>query len=293
MRKKAKLTPTGAFELGTVKSLGQHFLRDVKVVEKIIDEAEIQSRWLDEKTCIEIGPGPGVLTKPLLEKGWKVTAIEKDSVAVKGLTEILQPKFPDALTVENEDILDWKPNFPIKKLCIGNLPYYITSPILFWYCDNRDKFGPAIFMVQNEVADRLVAKHNSKAYGRLTVRIQLLCNVQKLFVVPPGAFSPPPKVNSAVVLLSPKEFSFGSEEEDKDFSAFTTTLFSARRKMLRRVLKETLEEFEVLLPGSEELFWNAASQLKILPETRPDAIAPAGIFFLHQYFWNLKKKTGK
>lgn len=269
-----------AFDLKTKKSLGQHFLVDGNIIGKIASAALEVS---PEKECIEIGPGAGAVTKALLERGIKVTAIEKDSRAIEGLSRTLASEFQNQFAVIETDVLKWTPSFDGKLPCVGNLPYYITSDIFLWFNRHQDKFTSGIFMIQDEVADRLVAKTGTKAYGRLSVRIQLFYDVKKLFVVSPGCFKPPPKVYSAVVRLDPKGFAFASEEEDEFFSRLTAKLFSARRKMLRRVLAEDFKEKSNNL--DESALWQVMSEHGVMPETRPDAIAPSAILALHRFLW--------
>ena len=159
-----------------------------------------------------------------------------------------------------------------KPLCIGNLPYYITSDILFWYLKHSSLFCGAIFMVQDEVADRFAAGPGSKSYGRLSARLQLVANVEKILFVPATAFSPPPKVNSAVVRIVPKESPFIDAQEVKAFEGFTALLFSARRKMLRRSLAAEIPN---------EDFWSTElAAMGAVPDARPDTLTPESLLFL-------------
>jgi 16S rRNA (adenine1518-N6/adenine1519-N6)-dimethyltransferase len=141
-------------------------------------------------------------------------------------------------------------------------------------------------MLQNEVADRLNAKPSTKDYGRLTVRIQLFFEVKKLFEVPAHCFVPKPKVDSAIVQLIPKEFSFENRDEDNAFSRFTVVLFSARRKMLRRALAAQLIELEKKKSGNIEKFWQLAHSYNVTEETRPDTLSPLTILAFHKFFLN-------
>jgi 16S rRNA (adenine1518-N6/adenine1519-N6)-dimethyltransferase len=171
---------------------------------------------------------------------------------------------------------------PAKELCCGNLPYYITSDILFWFLTHAKHFSAGLFMIQDEVADRLNARPGTKDYGRLTVRLQLSCTVEKVLFVPANAFVPPPKVNSAVVRLVPREEPpFANAAEEKSFGTFTALLFSARRKMLRRALASDLDS--LAHKGGEAAvaaLWKKAGDFGIREDTRPDAIAPEGILAL-------------
>jgi 16S rRNA (adenine1518-N6/adenine1519-N6)-dimethyltransferase len=182
-------------------------------------------------------------------------------------------KHPAQLVVRNEDILKFKPN-PDGQLCVGNIPYYITSDIVLWFIEHIECFSGAILMVQDEVASRLASKPRSKEYGRISVRVQLQCDVQKALFVPAKMFSPPPKVDSAVIVLRKKPNPFKDADEVKRFEKFTAVLFSARRKMLRRVLADRINE-----TNSEQL-WKTLNAAQVMPETRPDALSPEQILSL-------------
>lgn len=269
-----------AFSLETKKHLGQHFLKDASVINTIAQEAQASLPVGAPRTCVEIGPGSGALTKVLLAQGWKVTAIEKDERAAEGLQAHLAAEHAGALEVVQEDILRWSPaENTAHGLCCGNLPYYITSDILFWFLEHAQRFTAALFMIQDEVASRLSAKPGTKDYGRLSVRLQLSCEVEKILFVPASAFVPPPKVNSAVVRLRPKASPFQDAADEHRFGEFTALLFSARRKMLRRVLASHLEA--LTSADSVAAFWEKAALLGVKEDTRPDAIPPEAILGLY------------
>ncbi len=291
MRNKVfKENPNQAFHLHAKKSLGQNFLNDQNIIERIV--TSINSLFSSDKNKYlhEIGPGSGSLTLPLLSKGIRILALEKDQRAVEGLNETIVKKNENKIKVIQTDILKWSPKNDDhlsqlnKCICVGNLPYYISSDILFWFCKFKEYYTHGIFMLQNEVADRLNAKPGTKDYGRLTVRIQLFFDVQKLFEVPSHCFVPKPKVDSAIVQLIPKVFSFQSLEEDNAFSRFTTVLFSARRKMLRRALAAQLGDFEKREQGKSESFWKLAHSFGVTEESRPDTLSPQVILAFHKFF---------
>jgi len=291
MRNKVfKENPNQAFHLQAKKSLGQNFLNDQKVIEKIAYSIDSLFPKNKIKYLHEIGPGSGSLTKSLLDLGIKILALEKDQRAVDGLNGTLLKDNENNLRIIQTDILKWSPQSDSeisninKTICVGNLPYYITSDILFWFCKFHDFYNHGIFMVQNEVADRLNAKPGTKDYGRLTVRIQLFFHVQKLFEVPSHCFVPKPKVDSAIIQLTPKSFSFSSPEEDISFSKFTAILFSARRKMLRRALAAQLGELEKKEIGKIAKFWTLAQEFHVNEETRPDTLTPSAILAFHKFF---------
>ncbi len=274
------------FHLAPQKSLGQHFLRDEHVLLRIVHETESLVSEASCRVCDEIGPGEGVLTRRFLEAGWSVHAVEKDPRSVEGLEGSLCKQYSETFSISRSDILKWDP--PVRKelrglpFCVGNLPYYITSDILLWFAARKDRYAAGLFMVQKEVAERIQARPGTKDYGRLSVRLQLCFECQMLFVVPSAAFSPPPKVDSAIIRLVPNGFSFLGPEDVRSFESLTATLFSARRKMLRRALASTLDSYFEDEIQKEELFWKPLRQHNVFPETRPDAIAPEAILALHR-----------
>lgn len=207
--------------------LGQHFLIKGSLLERIAAAA----CPTEEPLVIEIGPGRGALTERLLRRAARVTAIELDAM----LVEHLRAKFAaeDRLTVIHDDVLSvdleqWGPA-PI----VGNLPYYITSPILDKV--SRLQFPRAVFLVQKEVAERLAAQPGGRDYGFLTVEIAVRAEVKRLFTVKPSAFHPPPKVDSAVVLLQPRPLPEGIGDPEA-FLRFVAHCFRHKRKTIRNNL---------------------------------------------------------
>lgn len=270
-----------SFSLETKKNLGQNFLADQSILAQIVARAERHAEK-SGRACIEIGPGSGALTRKLLEADWTVYAIEKDARAVAGLAQTLGQEFTGKFFVFEDDVL--RSTLPQQlsaqgqtPLCIGNIPYYITSDILFWFLNQQKYFSAAILMVQKEVAERLAAKPSNKDYGRLTVRTQLSCQVEQVLVAPARAFVPPPKVDSAVVELLPHAQPFMSDSESESFGHFTASLFSARRKMLRKTLlhlahelkgKEISNETATGLEQSAEKLWGVSFN------QRPEELSP-------------------
>lgn len=212
------------------KSLGQHFLRDSNMIRKIV--SSLPAAGGDQ--VVEIGPGDGALTGVLLERFPDMTAVEIDQVMVAHLKKTL----PD-LHVLQQDILktDWpalaKAGKPIH--VVGNLPYYITSQILFALLENRSELETATLMMQKEVAERIVAETRTKAYGILSVQTQLMATPSILFDVPPNVFSPPPNVMSSVLQL---QFDKGTLTcSDAHLKTVVRTAFNQRRKKLSNSLK--------------------------------------------------------
>ncbi len=214
----------------TKKSLGQHFLKDVNMIQKIVDSIPA-----GPKDCIvEIGPGAGAITGPILEKFEDVVAIELDQRMIEHLTE----EHP-SLKVVHGDILklDWSDFLEVEKPVhvVGNLPYYITSQILFKVLEYREGISTALLMMQKEVAERIVAEPRSKEYGILSVQTQLMSSPEILFNVPPGVFSPPPKVDSAVLKLTFDKPALKCT--DAHLKTVVRMAFNQRRKKLSNALK--------------------------------------------------------
>ncbi len=220
----------------TKKSLGQHFLSDNNIIAKIL--GSIQAEASDR--IIEIGPGTGALTKWLVQNYEDVHVIELDERAVA----VLDQEFP-GLTIHNKDVLkvDWKEliSEARRNYVIGNLPYYITSPILFSLFESRSLFTEAIVMMQKEVAQRLVASPSTKDYGILSVQTQLMSTAELLFDVSPNSFSPPPKVMSSVVRLTFNKPALPCS--DVMLKRVVRTAFNQRRKKLSNSLKPALGDF--------------------------------------------------
>ncbi|MBO6523769.1 MAG: ribosomal RNA small subunit methyltransferase A [Balneolaceae bacterium] len=220
----------------TKKSLGQHFLTDNNIIAKILKSVNAK----DGDRVIEIGPGTGALTKWLVQQHKDVHAIEVDQRAVEVLVQTLE-----GLIIHQKDVLkvNWEELISDSgdTLIIGNLPYYITSPILFSLLESRQYFKEAILMMQREVAQRLVASPSTKDYGILSVQTQLMSTPELLFDVSPNSFSPPPKVMSSVIRLT-----FDKPDlpcTDQTLKSVVRTAFNQRRKKLSNSLKPVLSDF--------------------------------------------------
>jgi 16S rRNA (adenine1518-N6/adenine1519-N6)-dimethyltransferase len=232
------------------RRFGQNFLVAPGIIRKIVDA--IAPRAGD--TVVEIGPGLGAITEPLLERIDHLQVVEID----RDLIARLRNRFPpERLTIHEGDALQFdfgalKGAGPLK--IVGNLPYNISSPLLF----HLVAFAPVVhdmhFMLQKEVVDRMVAEPGSKDFGRLSVMLQYHYHMERMFVVPPGAFNPPPKVDSAIVLMIPRVIGTGTGtgEAAKDLALFArvvTAAFSQRRKMLRNTLREFISEPDLAALG--------------------------------------------
>jgi 16S rRNA (adenine1518-N6/adenine1519-N6)-dimethyltransferase len=251
--------------LAAKHALGQHFLLDASLTARIAQAAGP----LAAGTTIEIGPGPGGLTRALLEAGAAhVLAIEIDQRCLPALAE-LSDAFPGRLTVVRADALACDPiaeaqrhGLPAPFRIAANLPYNIATPLLLGWLRDVRRFERFTLMFQKEVADRLTAAPGGKSYGRLTVLTQWLCAVRRLFVVPPGAFVPRPKVDSAVVELLPRAVPLAPAER-ADLERVTAAAFGQRRKMLRAALRSLAIDAAALLEAAGIAPTERAEQLSV------------------------------
>lgn len=247
------------------KSLGQHFLHDPNIIRKIADALDAP----EEASVVEIGPGTGALTEALLKQYPQLTAVEIDSRAVAHL----QKEFP-ALDVRRRDVLDvdWAALAEEKGeplYVIGNLPYQITSPLLFALLEARTYLREAVLMMQKEVAERLAATPHTKAYGIPSVLVQLYAAPEVLFDVSRHVFTPKPRVESAVVRLA---FDGGPQYRGAfdDVRRVVRAAFGQRRKMLRNSLSAWTKEQGMTLPHD----WG---------RKRAEALTPAEFVELTRY----------
>ena len=236
------------------KSLGQNFLIDREVLEKITNVVQIK-----DKTILEVGPGTGNLTSFILKKNpKKMFVIEKDDDLAINLSET----FKDQLTIINDDILQVDENliFKNKVTVFGNLPYNISTEILSkWITQTKDEFwfNNLILMFQKEVADRIIAKFNTSDYGRLSILSNWKLNVEKVCDIKPESFSPRPKIDSSLLFFSPKK-NFYKIKDPKNLEKVTRIFFNHRRKMLKK-------PFNQLFNGDQRVL----NELKIDLNLRP------------------------
>ncbi len=234
------------FKAPPKKSLGQHFLIDRDMIEMIVLAVSPQPG----DHLVEIGPGQGAITLPLLRKHGALTAIEFDRDLVTPLMEASEGI--GRLTIIHKDVLavDFGKLAGEDKLrLVGNLPYNLSSPILFHALDHAPSVQDMHFMLQKEVVDRMAAGPGSKVYGRLSVMLQAYCTVTPLFDVPPAAFRPPPKVNSAVVRLVPRDPAQIGVQDPKRFAEVVRAAFGQRRKTLRNALNGTCDSAMIEAAG--------------------------------------------
>jgi len=229
------------------KRFSQNFLHDAHYVARIVDAIAPAP----DDRIVEIGPGLGALTAPLVERAGHVTCVEID----RDLAARLRARFaPAQLTVIEADALqlDWRALVdadprPVK--VVGNLPYHISTPLLFALLPIAERVTAQHFMLQKEVVDRIVAAPGSKDYGRLSVMLQFRYRVARLFVVPPGAFSPPPKVHSAIVRMLPIPPAELPRVDADSFARVVAAAFGQRRKTLRNALAGLLPEEAIRAAG--------------------------------------------
>jgi 16S rRNA (adenine1518-N6/adenine1519-N6)-dimethyltransferase len=242
------------------KSLGQHFLIDRRILGKIIDVLAPTS----SETIIEVGPGRGALTELLRERVGSLVAIEVD----RELARILRERYADdpKVKIVEDDVL----KADLATLAggayglIGNVPYNITTPILF-HALRRPRASRAVFLVQREVAERMRASPGGKEYGALSVNLQALSTVRVHFGVPAGAFVPPPKVDSSVVELVPMPVPLVEAEEEGPFREMVQAAFGMRRKQMKRVLRG-------LIPATREASEAILADVGIEAEARPETL---------------------
>lgn len=243
------------------KHLGQHFLSDPRIISNIVDQLALEPT----DHVIEIGPGPGIMTEQILNRGVPLTVIETD----RDMVDALRQNFGDQLTIIHQDIL--KVNLAKtlgdkKWKIIGNLPYNISSPILFLLRNHYQQLDRAVVMLQREVAQRIIAPVGSKAYGILAISMQIIADCQMAFSVKPGAFFPPPKVHSAVLRLKFLENARFGVDNLENFKKLVDAAFNQRRKtiknsLMNRYWQGSVVELEAVLERSG-----------ISPTLRPEAV---------------------
>ena len=244
------------------KNLGQHFLNDRRILQRIVDALELTGA----ETVLEIGPGRGSLTELLVPHAKRLVLIEYD----RALAARLRAKYADrpSVTVIEADVLTVNLGDAAggEYRLVGNVPYYITTPILF-HALQRPRPERAVYLVQREVADRIAAPPGSREYGALSVNVQALAIPRVLFRVAPGSFQPPPKVESAVVRIDPRPDAAVEQSEEAAFQRFVIDSFGMRRKQLRRIIRSVWQ-----LPP--EVVDALLLRCGIDPAARPETLSP-------------------
>ncbi len=243
-------------DLRARKRLGQHFLHDPAVIDRIV--AAIAPARAD--LLVEIGGGQGALTRPLLERVDHLHVIETDRRFIPGL-EALAP--PERLTVHASDALRFAFDSlgPSGIRVVGNLPYNISTPLLFHFLRYRGQLTDLHLMLQKEVVDRMLASPGSKRYGRLTIMLAAWTGIERCFDIGPGAFKPPPAVWSTLIRIRPLSTPKFAIADEDSFRRLVALAFSMRRKTLRRILKGRLDASEIERAGFD-------------PSARPETLAP-------------------
>ena len=256
------------------KSLGQNFLIDRNVLEQIVDTVEITN-----KEVLEIGPGSGNLTTFILKKNpKKLYVIEKDD----DLALVLQDKFTNEIKIINDDVLKIPENkISSEKLTVfGNLPYNISTEILSRWIVNLDKkiwFESLVLMFQKEVAERIIAESNTSKYGRLSILSNWKLNIKKIMDIKPQSFSPRPKIDSTLLLFTPKDKIFKLNDA-KNLEMITRVFFSQRRKMLKK-------PFNQVFNNAKEV----ADKFNINLNLRPQNLEPEMYFKLVKEYEDLRR----
>ncbi len=256
------------------KSLGQNFLIDKNIINKIVTVANIQS----DDNILEIGPGTGNLTESILnKKPNKIFVIEKDQKLVKLLSE----RFNNQITIINEDILKISEHLISndKLIVFGNLPYNISTQILSkWIISayNKKWYKSLILMFQKEVANRILAKTNSKNYGRLTILSNWKLDVEKIFDISAYCFSPRPKVESSLLKFTPKEKYFEIKDA-KNLEMITRVFFNQRRKKIKNSFNQIFSDSKYF-----------AEKLNLDLNLRPQNLSPSTYYLITKQYENLR-----
>ena len=237
------------------KRFGQNFLQDSRIIHDIVNAVRPQP----DDVIIEIGPGLAAITEPLTKQVKQLHVIEIDRDIVKRLKTL---PFADKLVIHEGDVLqfDFRSIVGQKKI-VGNLPYNISTPLLFRLSEVADEVIDMHFMLQKEVVERMVAAPKSNDYGRLSVMLQYFFDMEYLIDVPPESFSPAPKVDSAVVRMIPVPYRLGKAHDFAHFSQLVKQAFHQRRKTIRNNLKDLASDEDLLAVG-------------IQPQDRAEHIAP-------------------
>lgn len=268
-----------------IKALGQHFLKDPFILRRIITHISPQK----EDFIIEIGAGKGALTFPLAEKAGKVIAIEKDKAFVPLLRrknfsnlKILEV---DVLKIDFKEIIKNERDFKERVKLVGNLPYSISSPLLFKTFQDRELISECIFLIQKDVAERVCAQPGSKKYAPLSILFQNYFSIKLLLVVGPESFKPPPQVKSALISLKKRVDPLFPIKREKDFHAFLKGVFRSRRKTLVNNLK--------MLNYPDSKIRETFLKLSLSTMLRPEELSLSQFVELFEFLADYKRKMSK
>jgi len=260
-------------KIKTKKSLGQNFLIDKNIIKSIVNVGDVKKN----NVILEVGPGTGNLTEYILKKNpKKIFVIEKDS----NLVNLLNGKFSDKINILNKDVLKFDLNNISKEKIIifGNLPYNISTKILTQWITTHEKFKcykKLILMFQKEVADRILAKTNSRNYGRLSIISNWRLNIKKEFNISPQCFFPKPKVDSTLLSFVPKK-EFYYIKNPENLEKITRIFFNQRRKMIKNPLKQIFKNPYIIV-----------QKLKLDTNLRPQNLSPLNYFEITKEYENL------
>ena len=256
------------------KSLGQNFLIDQNILQKIVNTVSINSN----SEILEIGPGTGNLTNYLIKKNpKKIFVVEKDN----NLSMLLDKKFKNKINIINNDILKISENLISKQKLVvfGNLPYNISTEILAKWITSKNKsfwFSKLILMFQKEVADRIIAKINTSNYGRLSILSNWKLNIKKIMNISRNSFFPKPKIESSLLIFSPKN-KFYKITNPKNLEMITRVFFNQRRKMIKKPFKQIFEDPDEI-----------ANKLSINLNLRPQNLSPDMYYKITKEYENLR-----
>ncbi|NRA42545.1 MAG: 16S rRNA (adenine(1518)-N(6)/adenine(1519)-N(6))-dimethyltransferase RsmA [Pseudomonadales bacterium] len=267
------------------KRFGQNFLHDGNIITRLVDAIHP----LKDDVMVEIGPGQAALTEPLLQRLQQLHVVELD----RDLVELLTAQFATrALHIHAADALQFNFSSLMQSdqalRVVGNLPYNISTPLIFHLLSYQQRIQDMHFMLQLEVVDRLAAQPGSKTYGRLSVVTQYYCQVDKLFNVPAAAFFPPPKVMSAIVRLIPRDFIIKANNTQQ-FEQIVAIAFGQRRKTLRNNLKNCLAA-DQLTSLEQNLQDNSSEHACFLLSDRPEQLSVANFVFLSNLIDDIMQK---
>ncbi|HET7631579.1 MAG TPA: 16S rRNA (adenine(1518)-N(6)/adenine(1519)-N(6))-dimethyltransferase RsmA [Gemmatimonadaceae bacterium] len=261
------------------KRLGQHFLQDRRALEQIVGALELTGG----ETVVEIGPGRGALTERLVPRSGRLVLVEYD----RALAALLRERYAQTpgVQVVEADVLtvDLHAAAGGDYVLVGNVPYYITTPILF-HALKRPRASRAVFLVQREVAERLVAEPGTGEYGALTVNVRAVAAVELVARVPARAFRPPPKVESAVVRVTPRPDPLVAAGEEEPFRRLVQQCFGMRRKQMRRILRN----IAALDPEASDALLR---EVGIDPVVRPETLPPEAFAALHRVL-SIQRSSG-
>ena len=252
-----------AHDVRLTKRLGQHYLVDASIIQRIVDRCDLSPN----DVVVEIGPGLGALTEPLVASAGRVIAVEIDPRACSLLAKRLEPLVTEGrLTIRCQDILEFSWDGLKEVTVVGAIPYHITSPILVSLCEASPAIRRAILIMQEEVAQRLLAKPGTKSYGRLSILVQYGWDASRLLAVPRRAFFPQPRVDSICLQLTRRQHPLVAVRDEPRFFGMVKAAFSHRRKTLVNCLTSDAD-LQIARPQAEVLLRRVGLPVSVRGET--------------------------